>query len=127
MLARSVLQQGKTKNQPRCPKGQQENKRQGSEIAEKIFPPGLALNMTCEFAPRNPGPPIEPARDPEATPHSARQHDGLKRIQEDGEDEDNSDDGKNHMHQALGWPLRCRRERRSPAEAHVTWVSDAIP
>src|SRR6202040_3758970 len=70
MLTRSVLQQGETKDQPRSPQNQQKNQRQGSEVAEEIFPPGLALNTACEFSPGNPRAPVKPGSNAKAAAHA---------------------------------------------------------
>ncbi len=120
VFADSVLQQGETEDQSGRPQNQQENQRQRSEVAEKILPPRPRRNTVRELSLRDPGAPIEPTGQPEGALHPPGQNHGLERIQQDGQDGENSGNGAKDVHQALGWQEWRTPMFRSMPGGHVS-------
>src|SRR5260370_37230329 len=99
MFAQAVLHTGESENQPKRPKTQQREQRHRSKVRQETFAPVRGLNMPPHSGPDAPGFLVEPGRHAKKSPLDApRQNDGLKRINQDDEDESNAEDRCPPMH-----------------------------
>ena len=97
MFANPVLQQGKAENQAERPKHEQEDQRQRAEVSKKVLASPGRFDVPGNSRPRPPGIAIKPGGKAKLPADSAWKDDGLKRIQQDEENEKNAGNGgKNH-------------------------------
>src|SRR6266699_87945 len=98
VFANPVLQQCKAENQAEGPKHEQEDQRQRPEVPKEILPPAGRFDMPCNSRPRSPGIAIKPGGKAKLSADSAGKNDGLKRIQQDEENEKNTGNGAENHH-----------------------------
>src|SRR3981081_3503956 len=114
MLPKPILHQSKTEYQSRRPETEEKKQQQRSEVSQKILLPRHSVDAASNVAPRNPGTPVEPSRQPEMPRYPARQHHRLNRIQqhlaEDNEAENGRDRAsvKAHGNSQLRCPMQGR-------------------
>src|SRR5258706_7213058 len=98
MVTEPVLHESKSNDQPDRPEPKQHNQRQRPEISKKILSPRSLADVLGCACPRPPRVAIKQTRKPRPTLHPPRQNNRLKRIQEDGKNDDRPEDRCPYMH-----------------------------
>src|SRR4051794_17160365 len=103
MFAAPILQQGESEDQTECPESEKRDHGKRAEVSEKCLAAGLRLDVAGQPCPGSPGIAVKPAGYAKLALHPARQDDGFKRVEQDGEKDDRRRENSQSVHCRSVW------------------------